>query len=238
MSAKLLCRKAEELKSIDELNLSDDIVRLLNSSDVGTEEMISDVRHTDMLRWDDEESAYYLWSAWCDKMPIGNGIDEEECDELVNGKRGIPYVSEIRNSLLSAGFMNSDTRSDGFAYLNEIVEEYFDSNIGVLWYGGGVMFHYREFNRIYESFEVRYEERVKRILNTVKNGLTPNQFNMVKFDLTHPGLRIKYGDSDNWYASNWGENIFAVGKEDYYNLKAARHNCRILFKEKIIKALS
>lgn len=241
MGTKVLCRRAEELKSIDELNLSDDIVRLLNLSDMTVEEMICEVRYMDMLCTSDgcinlNESDFF-WQCWYKKCNSKNRhtLSDEECEALIKGKLGAEYLLRIWDSIKNAGFLNDDIRSNGIDDLDEIAEAYTDFYIYEVWFDGD---NIRRFNRIYESFEVRYEERVKRILNTVKNGLTPNQFAMVKFDLAHPGLRIECGCSDEWYDKARANDIFAVGQEDYYNLKAARYNCRRLFKEKIMKILS
>lgn len=232
---KVFCRKAEELGSIDELNLSSDIVRLINSSDVSTEEIIAWVRWFDM---GNDFDAQYFWVSCLDGGRSSLDFSKDEWDELANGGYGFDYLLEIRKSLDKAGFL-----SEGIRNLGYIARRYLDADSyhewRDMWLGGDeveVSDDFREFNKNYESFDCQYEKKLKRILEIFKDGLTRNQYDMAKFDLTHPGLPICCCKSGGfvWYYPVESKELFVLGDEDYFNLESARYNSQGFFKDEIM----
>ena len=233
---KVFCRRASELKSIDELNLSDDVARLLNSSDMSMEEMVAVVRYLNMGFLDSQ----YFWLI-CLEDRTNLDIDDEEWDELVNGGYGHDYLLEIKDSLERTGFLNDDIKNLGYAAMKYSSVEDFHAWRD-LWLGGDdvlISDGFREFNGNYESFEGGYEKKVERILDIIRNGLTINQYNMAKFDLTHPRLPFESVGMGTfvWSYPVKPEDVFVLGEEDYSNLRAAQYNCKGFFKDEIMEII-
>lgn len=235
---KVFCRRAEELKSIDELNLSDDIVRLFSLSDINMEEMIAHVRWLDM-RW--YYDAMYFWDTIL--IDARRSIDEELMNELNNGSRGCDYLSEIVDSLKKAGFLNEDIK-----YLYRIAGRYaLPGGKGFrlaeawdqVWLEGGeeacVGDSFHEFNKHYESFNSNLKEKVERILEVFRDGLTSGQYDMAKFDLNHLRLHSsRYMNPSNRGIPTESNGFFVLSDEDCCNLESARHNSQWFFKEEVM----
>ena len=238
---KVFCRRAEELKSIDELNLSDDIVRLFSLSDISMEEMIAHVRWLDM-RWN-YDTMYFWDTILGESFHARRPIDGELMDELINGSRGCDYLSEIVDSLKKAGFLNEDIKylyciagryampgGEGFSLI-----EAWDQ----VWFEGGeeacVDDSFHEFNKHYESFKSNLKEKVERILEVFRDGLTSGQYDMAKFDLAHLGLRFsRYINPSNCGIPTESNGVFVLSDEDYFNLKSARYNSQGFLKEEVM----
>lgn len=157
------CRKAKELKSIAELGLSEKSYALVR--DMTPEELILMVRNstiTDFLN--DTEDDY-------------DG-PEEECDNAWRCYQR--ELWEIKDALIISGFIRFDLEE---TWIPEIyfVDQYVHP-LRLIELPAEICKPYYFSNRVYEEYTFSYE-RLRRILDVLKNELSHKQYAAVKSDI-------------------------------------------------------
>ena len=223
---KVFCRRASELKSIEELQLPKKAERILKLIDCPMVDVVEAIR-TNCGYWDFRDPSkmgdarlIYFWEVLasnCDHKYDYNAFwteySEDEVNTLINGKM---FSEEENKTIISCfaknGFLRDNSDFESAFILDYFVDDWFDDTCLFTVWG------YNDcFNEKYECYSgLDVEEKVSRIKKLLKSILTKAQYEVAKFDIKH------YNE------------YFAFSEEEESLLEAAKINAENFLKDSII----
>lgn len=208
---KVYCRRASELKSIDELGLPEEVVEFLKIDNRPVEVIVAAAR-LDRDSYDSCMTLLFSDEAW-DTLP--------EDDD-----RTFSYRDEIVQALERNGFIRRELRSARMIF--DILDIFYDPLDD--WYYEGVEgerdFYDDGYKLINEKYETFYfsKDKFPRVFEILESWLTKDQYDIMKFDIL---ATAKIGVGDRFHYSDNEESL----------LKAAQENVRRYLKDEIIECI-
>lgn len=192
---KVFCRRAEELKSIDELELPEETTKYLKGLGKTVGEILAAFRCDGYEYFSDE----YLFSGV--DSSVNDGHDEDSLREI---------ATTVAEKFEEMGFVRNDLKTPNFI-LDEILGE---DTLQCTW---ADEFLYT--NNDYAAFNKKYEEysfSVDRVLEIIQDGLTEGQFKIAKFEIEHVALLkpFRFSDVEESFRAAARKNIKRLFKDD------------------------